>query len=94
MPASATAVREAVGRELLGPAAISDDDLAALVRGSLRRPGLQLENWWVEPVDYAVRTPSTGLLARIKGEASDDHGTVAWSNVRQALTVLATLARP
>ncbi|MGH8931473.1 MAG: phosphotransferase [Egibacteraceae bacterium] len=79
MTVTSTPVRMASGNELLGPAVVSDDDLAMLVRSSLGRPGLELVDWWVEPVHYRVGTPSTGLLARVKGIARDGKGLVRWS---------------
>lgn len=66
-------------RELLGPAAVDDDELLDLVRASLGRPAATLHRWWVEPVDYSPGSPATGGLHRVRGEALDRGGLVRWS---------------
>ncbi|MGH8903801.1 MAG: phosphotransferase [Egibacteraceae bacterium] len=79
MAESATVAQDAISPGLLGPAELDEEDLAALVREHLGRPGLQLQDWWAEPVDYPAGTPSTGLLVRVKGVAADRDGAVRWS---------------
>jgi len=55
---------------LLGPAALPHDDLTAVVAASLGRR-LELDDWWVEPVDYDPGTPSTGALLHVRGTGRD-----------------------
>lgn len=44
------------------------DDLSGLVR---RTTGSRLREWWVEPVEHAIRTPSTAGLRRVRGTTAD-----------------------
>jgi hypothetical protein len=59
-----------VSADLLGPARVSDDELADIVGVALGRP-VQLADWRVTPVGYRSLTPSTGALVRVAGTTKD-----------------------
>src|SRR4051795_4759302 len=60
----------AVTADLLGPARVSDDELADIVGVALGRP-VRLADWRVTPVGYRSMTPSTGALVRVGGTTED-----------------------
>jgi hypothetical protein len=59
----------------LGPATISDDELAEIVGLALGRPA-RIGSWGVQPVPYEPGSPATGALMRVVGTTDDGQ---AWS---------------
>jgi hypothetical protein len=45
----------------------------------LADPGAQVRRWWIEPVDYAYGSPTTGGLFRIRGTATVCGAELPWS---------------
>ena len=55
---------------MLGPATVTDEELAAIVSTALGRP-VTLESWQVTPVGYESLSPATGALLRVAGRTTD-----------------------
>lgn len=64
---------------LLGPCPLNDHEILDLARSALADPLARVGRWWVEPVDYPYRSPTTAGLFRLRGTATVDDAEVPWS---------------